>query len=45
MKLPNCKDTGDGQPCGNYPARTADECTFSNMKTPLRDVQVSVEAY
>lgn len=26
--LPNCKDIGKGLPCGNYPAKTADECTF-----------------
>lgn len=25
---PNCKDIGVGQPCGNYPARTGDDCTF-----------------
>jgi len=26
--LPNCKDIGNGVPCGNYPARTADDCTY-----------------
>lgn len=25
---PNCRDIGNGVPCGNYPARTGDDCTF-----------------
>ena len=24
----NCRDVGGGTPCGNYPARTGDDCTF-----------------
>ncbi len=28
----SCKDIGNGIPCGNYPARTADECEFCEWR-------------